>query len=570
MEGSNMTHVVAALMEQARTIRLLQQAVADLEVAKRSHSPTSFGEIKRSLATKSSCADVEDLRVKVKMLEEQLAQTDMHAGRERTAHGPKFSVDMNGRNVSNLDRMATKLTPGPQQPNYNSKESHYGSEKFSFSGKEDTSREKVLYESRLKALEEALVDMQQASKSLGLRVLDVERTAGKLEDEMAKFAQSKESLRSRLDYHVLSVEALRKSLPKGDTPSSNVATLTDIDIRLHELRTNMNRKVETQTLEKLMPFLATREDLKQAMKAAKSFKEGKPKDEILPELLQMLQKHWDKQQDFIRQEVKSVMLSQEFMRRQDSGHDVTASSNAVRMHEALFKKTNAFMKELNNRLQSLESQLASNGQKGDWRALKDRMKKLEDAFVSGKDRESWRGMLNDTSDERNLPPEMPSTDGYALMHDKLSREFDEKLFLLCSDLSACKAAFQNAASQPFYRCGQWLWRSSTLKQGSAVPWNYETTNTDSENFFWEQDQPFIKVTEPGLYEITFAFFTKCRPSVQLIINGESVISAINAPSFVVHHSSGLISDGNGHIEEGTITGLSLMVAFYSLSKLITF
>ena len=69
----------------------------------------------------------------------------------------------------------------------------------------------------------------------------------------------------------------------------------------------------------------------------------------------------------------------------------------------------------------------------------------------------------------------------------------------------------------------------------------------------------LRIADAGLYEITFAFFTKCKPSIQLIVNGESVLSAINSPSYTVHHSSGLIMDGNGKMEEGTVTGISLLV-----------
>lgn len=36
------------------------------------------------------------------------------------------------------------------------------------------------------------------------------------------------------------------------------------------------------------------------------------------------------------------------------------------------------------------------------------------------------------------------------------------------------------------------------------------------------------------------------------------MSAINSPSYVVHHSSGYILQGNGKMEEGTVSGLSLI------------
>ena len=60
---------------------------------------------------------------------------------------------------------------------------------------------------------------------------------------------------------------------------------------------------------------------------------------------------------------------------------------------------------------------------------------------------------------------------------KLVRDFDEKLYTVCSDLSACKQLFVNQSNQPFYRCAQWVWTSGTLKLGSAVPWNLQTSNT---------------------------------------------------------------------------------------------
>ncbi|KAI9205792.1 uncharacterized protein BJ171DRAFT_499613 [Polychytrium aggregatum] len=140
----------------------------------------------------------------------------------------------------------------------------------------------------------------------------------------------------------------------------------------------------------------------------------------------------------------------------------------------------------------------------------------------------------------------------------LRREFDEKLYMICSDLSSCKLAYQQSLQEPFHKCARWLWKSGALKYGSAVPWNYETLNTDPDNFRWEQDQINIRIAQPGLYEIAFAFFTKAKPSIQLVVNGESVLSAINSASYVVHHSSGFITTGDGKVQEGTVAGLSLL------------
>ncbi|KAL3897007.1 MAG: hypothetical protein SGPRY_013144 [Prymnesium sp.] len=107
--------------------------------------------------------------------------------------------------------------------------------------------------------------------------------------------------------------------------------------------------------------------------------------------------------------------------------------------------------------------------------------------------------------------------------------------------------------------GRWIWKSGrTRGEKHAVPWNVQNINTNPENFVWTQvhaeesfkhlsprhsqqgchqfpsspgkDSTSISCTAPGLYEVTFGFFTRKKPAVQLLINGEPVISAINSAS----------------------------------------
>ena len=86
-------------------------------------------------------------------------------------------------------------------------------------------------------------------------------------------------------------------------------------------------------------------------------------------------------------------------------------------------------------------------------------------------------------------------------------------------------------------------------------------NTLTENFLWEKDKPNILVVAPGFYEIKVAFFAKKKPKIDIMINGETVIGAINNTryqyiyfkfSYVVHHSSGKLKD-----IKSSITGLSM-------------
>ena len=121
--------------------------------------------------------------------------------------------------------------------------------------------------------------------------------------------------------------------------------------------------------------------------------------------------------------------------------------------------------------------------------------------------------------------------------------------------------YQQSLRKPFGQCGQWIWNSETINFDSSIPWNIETYNTDGNNFIWEMNSNSIKVHNEGIYELSFAFFTKVKPTIKLIINGETVVSAINSSSYVVHHSSGYVL-ANGKIKPGSSIGLSLLVIKY--------
>ena len=120
----------------------------------------------------------------------------------------------------------------------------------------------------------------------------------------------------------------------------------------------------------------------------------------------------------------------------------------------------------------------------------------------------------------------------------------------------------NASLCSEHSAGRWLWKSRKTRSGGGVPWNYQTVNTDPENYLWEPDRVHITLANPGLYEVTFGFFCRKKPSVQLLVNGEPVLAAVNTASYVVHHSSGRLTSSGRH-PNGNITGLTL-IDFLSL------
>ena len=54
---------------------------------------------------------------------------------------------------------------------------------------------------------------------------------------------------------------------------------------------------------------------------------------------------------------------------------------------------------------------------------------------------------------------------------------------------------------------RWLWKSGDLINGYAVPCEVQSVNTCPENFLWQEDKTLILTVAPGLYEISFGFYT---------------------------------------------------------------
>ena len=106
--------------------------------------------------------------------------------------------------------------------------------------------------------------------------------------------------------------------------------------------------------------------------------------------------------------------------------------------------------------------------------------------------------------------------------------------------------------------GRWLWKSGKVKNNLSVPWEIQIINTSNDNFLWEKDKSFIGVNEGGLYEIKLGFFADKKPMVQILVNGEVVISAINSNSYVIHQSSGGRMKGTGKTSFGNVTGLTMI------------
>jgi hypothetical protein len=99
---------------------------------------------------------------------------------------------------------------------------------------------------------------------------------------------------------------------------------------------------------------------------------------------------------------------------------------------------------------------------------------------------------------------------------------------------------------------RWTWKSGKVKNGYAIPWEIQTVNTAPDNFIWEKEKTSISVTSAGLYEISMGIYADKKPTVQIMFNGEPIISGINS-SGLMHHNGNKMKSMPKHTN-GNITG----------------
>ena len=76
-----------------------------------------------------------------------------------------------------------------------------------------------------------------------------------------------------------------------------------------------------------------------------------------------------------------------------------------------------------------------------------------------------------------------------------------------------------------------------MKNGYAVPWEIQCVNTDPDNFLWEKDKTAILIVNGGLYQISLGFYANKKPTIQILVNGETALTCVNSTSFIVHHNN---------------------------------
>ncbi len=70
-----------------------------------------------------------------------------------------------------------------------------------------------------------------------------------------------------------------------------------------------------------------------------------------------------------------------------------------------------------------------------------------------------------------------------------------------------------------------------------MPWETQCANSCPENFMQQEDKSILVTVESGLYEVKMAFFSQFKATVDLRVNGESIITTVGNSQNVIHHGS---------------------------------
>ena len=158
----------------------------------------------------------------------------------------------------------------------------------------------------------------------------------------------------------------------------------------------------------------------------------------------------------------------------------------------------------------------------------------------------------------NLLKNKLDTESFNDIINSLKKEIQTKTPLIDFSSAMDNQAIINDTLCNENNIGRWLWKSGKIKNNLSIPWEVQIINTSNDNFLWEKDKTFINIKEGGLYEIKMGFFADKKPMIQILINGEVVISAINSNSYVIHQSPGGRMKGTGKTSFGNVTGLTMV------------
>jgi hypothetical protein len=329
----------------------------------------------------------------------------------------------------------------------------------------DCNMKTATLEAQIDSLKQELSNISQAAHNSQLEFqAEVNTLRRKLEDQdklNQRLQQANESMSHQI--HALTT-FFDKPGSKGVSQfEKRVRELTKNTIAdpINHIRDNISAKVDTTVLEELVRHMITKDELKKHLK--KSSLETLV-DKKLPELVSKTKLN--------SQETFEKFILTKF-KELESSIDDKFEHFCVKDYEDTLSpaKIIEIESKIQKGVQNWATLYVRRQLEGTWTEIKE-----EVAELLASQNESIKLEIQKEKNSIDPAGNLNECDLNPLVR-QLTRDFDEKLYVLCSELSSCKTLLSAQVSQPFYRCAQWLWNSGKLKMGSAVPWNIESTNT---------------------------------------------------------------------------------------------
>jgi hypothetical protein len=209
-----------------------------------------------------------------------------------------------------------------------------------------------------------------------------------------------------------------------DPPDITIIVEDDLKGEIRKLRKAMINKLDSGVLEELMRHIATRDELKQLAEVTQSSR---------------LPTEFEKRIKFLENTQKQYLKLVNELKKAST---VMIKANLATLVQDTERKIEKMKETFEERIDSMKEYL------------------------------------------EYIPTRESTTTGTGGVSKKVSKDLDQKLQVVYSELSACKQAWEQSIRQPFYRCAQWIWKSGHLKFGSSIPWNIETSNTGKYHLYF--------------------------------------------------------------------------------------
>lgn len=72
--------------------------------------------------------------------------------------------------------------------------------------------------------------------------------------------------------------------------------------------------------------------------------------------------------------------------------------------------------------------------------------------------------------------------------------------------------------------GRWVWKTGDLLHANQIPWEVQAINTCPDNFMWEKNKASILLVAPGLYCLSFGFYSRKQPTLKVYVNNEAIFT----------------------------------------------